>query len=118
MNKTQAKARVFKRWSKSKGSENCINFVIPVVRTASKAIESALKEPKFLWIGLWIARGWAYDSDFINGKNTLTEGIFAISLTKRTTLFNSKTNKKAKGVLAKYRGKAIAFTPYSVFMIS
>jgi hypothetical protein len=42
MHKARVKARVFKRWSKSNGSENPINFVIPVARTVSKAIESVL----------------------------------------------------------------------------
>jgi hypothetical protein len=89
-----------------------------VARIASKAIESALYELIFLRISLGIARRCAYNSDFIIQKYTMIEGIFTVSLTKRTMLFDSKTDKKMKGVLAQNRGKAIALTPDSVLMIA
>ena len=118
MHKAQVKARVFKRWSKSNGSENCINFVIPVWRIVSKAKKSVLQEPIFLWISLGIARWWVYNNDFIVWKCTLAEGVFTIPLTERRTLVDSKANQEMKTVLTKNESKTITFTPNSVLVIA
>jgi hypothetical protein len=48
----------------------------------------------------------------------LAEGVFTISMTERTMLFNSEANQETKTVLTKNGGKVIAFTPNSVLVIA
>ncbi len=89
-----------------------------MMRTASKTVESPKEEPTFVWIGVGIPRGRANNGDLIRRENSLTECIFAIPLLQRVTFFNGKTDKKPKGVTAKYWRISITFAPNPVFVIT
>jgi len=48
----------------------------------------------------------------------MTEGILTITLSKKMTFLHREADKEMKRVATKNRGKAIAFAPNPVFMIS
>jgi hypothetical protein len=89
-----------------------------MTRIVSKTVESPKEEPIFVWKGVGIPRGRANNGDLIRRENSLTECIFAIPLSQKVTFFNGKTDKKLKGVTAKYRHISSTFAPNPVFLIT
>jgi hypothetical protein len=118
LDKPSVETRIFKGRGWANGAKDCIDFVIPMMRTESKTVESPKEEPIFIWIGAGIPRGRANNGDLIRRENSLTECVFAIPLSQRVTFFNGETDKKPKGVTAKYRCVSITFAPNPVFVIT
>ena len=52
------------------------------------------------------------------GRTPWQNTFFAIALSQGTAFFNCKASKETKGILTKNRGKAIAFTPDTLFKIT
>jgi hypothetical protein len=56
--------------------------------------------------------------DLVGRKNTLTKGIFAVTLTKRAFFFNGHTYKEMEGLTLKYRYKCFRFGQKVVFVVT
>ena len=103
---------------KTDGAKNRSNLFIPVSQTTSKAIESLLKQPIFIFHNVGIT-GWRTNNcDFLRRKNALAEGILTVSLLKTTTVLHCKADQKTETVKAQNRSKPIALSPIKSLMIA
>ncbi len=85
--------------------------------TASKTIESFEEKPIFLRISFGIAMRRMNNCGFIRWEDAMTEWVFTITLTKRTSFLDYKAHEKMKQVSTKNGSMAIAFAPDSNFVI-
>jgi hypothetical protein len=51
-NRTGEEARILKRSFKTNGKEKFVDFLIPMLRVAAKAIKGPEKKPIFIWLSL------------------------------------------------------------------
>jgi hypothetical protein len=116
--KSGVKAGVFQGGGETNRNKNSINFVVPMLRTSTETIKCVEEEPIFLGIGLRVPGRRTNNSSFFWRENSVTEGIFTVSLTKGASFFYCKTDKETKRVAKKNWGKTIAFAPNSFFLIS
>jgi hypothetical protein len=78
-------ARIFERRCEANGAEDCTDLIVPVSGALSEAIEGVFKKPILIGSGFWIAARRSNNGNLIRRENLLTEGIFAVALTKGTT---------------------------------
>ncbi len=79
-NKTCEEAWILKRGGKTNGKENIGDFLVPMLRAATKAIKGPEKKPIFIWLGLWITQGRSNNGNLFRGQNALEKCLFAIAL--------------------------------------
>jgi hypothetical protein len=118
LNKTGEGARILERRGKTDGKENFVDFLIPMLRAAAKAIKSLEKKPIFIWLSLGITRGRPINGNLFQGQNALAKCVFTIALAEEGRLIDHQRNQKPKRVATKNRSKADAFAPDTVFVVA
>jgi hypothetical protein len=96
LDETQVKARIFEGRSEANRNKNGIDFVVPVLQTASKTIKSFEQEPIFMRVSFGITGRRENDGGFLGWEDAVTERILTITLTKRTMLFDRKAHEKTQ----------------------
>ncbi len=117
-NKTGEEARILKRRGKTNGKENFVDFLVPMLRAAAKAIYSPEKKPIFIWFSLWITQGRWNNGNLFQGQNTLKNVCFATTLANGVMLLDRYQNQNSKRVATKNRSKAVAFAPDTVLVVA
>jgi hypothetical protein len=107
--KTGIEAQIFERGCEAIGVEDCADLIIPVSGAPLEAKEGALKKPILIRSGFQIAARGSNNGNLIWRENSLTEGVFAVALTKRTKTCNSHTSKEAERILSKDWSKLLLF---------
>ncbi len=98
--------------------EDLAYFVVPMLWATSQAIQRAIEKPIFILFSIGIPDRRFDDSDFIGGKDSLTESVFAVSLFQCPTLLNGHTDDKSEGIRTKDRGIFLRFGPDPIFMVA
>ena len=98
--------------------EDLADFVIPVLWATAQAIQRTFEQPKLIFLSVGISDRRFDDRDFIRGKDTLKEGVFAVSLFQCGTFLNSHTDKKAESIPTKDRGIFLGLGPDTIFMVA
>ena len=98
--------------------ENCINFLVPMPGTPTKAIKSFETKPIFILGCVRVSGRGSDNGSLLRRKNALAESVFAISLFKSSTMLSRQTNQEAETIELKNGCKAITFGPVVAFTIT
>ncbi len=74
--KTCEEARILERRCKTDVNKNFVDFLVPMLRAAAKAIQRLEKKPIFIQLSLWITQGRLNNSKLFQGQNTLAKCFF------------------------------------------
>jgi hypothetical protein len=117
-NEARIETRIFEGRSETNGAKYGIDFIIPMSRALPQAIKHPLKEPILLGISVRVTQRGTDNCDLIRRTNTLTKGIFAVTLTKLASFLNGHTNEKMEELTSKERCKLFGFGPKAVFVVT
>jgi len=68
--------------------ENLPDFVVPMFRAASQAIECLFQQPIFAFLCVWITDGRYDDGDLVRRQYALAKGVLAIALFEGAPAFD------------------------------
>jgi hypothetical protein len=88
-----------------------------MLHAAPKSIKRPFEEPIFIRGGILIAARGTNNSNLVGKKDALTECVFTITLTKRTTRCNRHACEETERILTEDRGNFVVFLPNTVFMV-
>jgi hypothetical protein len=117
-NKARIETRIFEGRSETNGAKCGIDFIIPMSRASQQAINCQQKEPILLGISIRVIQRGTDNRDLVGRKNTLTKGIFAVTLTKWASFLDGQTYEETEGLIFKDRHKLFGFGPKAVFVIT